>query len=219
MYTELTHTPLEGMRKSLETFVEFFRMVKDGFSVQKIGKRLGISPTTAFNWRKKVMIFFSQAQEKKVLGGLAEVDETYCLHSKKGDRNLSREPRKRGEAAEKEGLSKEQDCILTLRDRNGNTYMRLAGRGKPGFDDIDEPLSAHAEADSVLCTDGMNAYTKFARVYGVKRKRVKQEQNQAFHLQNINNLHSRLKKWFKNFKGLSSKHLDKYLGFFSAVKA
>lgn len=220
-YTELTNTPLEGLKKSLQTFVEFLQMTKDGFSCEAIGRRCGISPTTAYNWRDKVMDFFANIQENYVLGGIIEVDETYLLHSFKGQPDklddVDREPRERGESAEYPGLSFAQDCILTLQDRNGNTFMKKTGRGRPGFDDINLPLSTHAKSDSVICTDGMNAYDKFVGEYGIERKRVKKTDKTTYHLQNVNNLHNRFKDWLKNFNGVSTKHLNKYLGFFSAV--
>ena len=219
LYTELTNTPLEGMRKPLETFVQFFKMVKEGKSVQKIGEECDISPTTAFYWRKNVMAFFSDLQEKRVLEGIVEVDETYHFRSKKGRNVSSRNSRERGGSADKRGLSREQDCVLTLQDRSGNTFMKLAGRGKPGLNDIEQPLSHHAQSDAVLCTDGVQAYGAFSRKYGVNRKRVKKTDESSYHLQNVNNLHSRLGQWIENFKGLSTKHLNKYVGFFSAVLA
>lgn len=52
-----------------------------------------------------------------------EANETYLLESDKGQRNLGREPRKRGGSATKPGISDEQICVLVARDRAGQTWI------------------------------------------------------------------------------------------------
>jgi len=53
------------------------------------------------------------------LSGIVELDETYFLESRKGERNLDREPRKRGGKASQRGISDEQTAVLIVRDRSG----------------------------------------------------------------------------------------------------
>lgn len=49
--------------------------------------------------------------------GIVEMDETYFLYSQKGSRDIKdREPRERGGAAKKRGISNEQVCVLVARD-------------------------------------------------------------------------------------------------------
>lgn len=217
-YNELSNTPFDGLRKSFESIVRFFDLLKEGASLSKIEKECGINRRNAFEWRKKTMKFFQKINDRQTLSGIVEVDETYILHSQKGERNLSRDPRHHGGTSQYRGISRDQDCILTLQDRNGNTYTKHIGQGRPGYDDIKEPMADHIERNSIICTDGMQAYGKFARNHNVRRERVKETDDATYHIQNVNNLHQRFKGWLSNYNGISSKYLDNYASFFAVLK-
>ena len=82
----------------------------EGMSVCKTAKEVGISVPTAFFWRHKVLAAL-RTLDKPIPAGKVESDETYFWYSLKGTRRLreliGREPKKRGEAATKRGLSRE----------------------------------------------------------------------------------------------------------------
>ena len=70
---------------------------------------------------------------------------------------------------------------------------------------------------SVLCTDGAAVYAAFARRTGITHKVVYARpglrvQEAAFHIQNVNAYHSRLKSWMVRFHGVATKYLVNYLG-------
>jgi len=165
------------------------------------------------------MKFFSKLHESQQLSGIVEADETYLLHSKKGDKNLNREPRERGGESDYHGLSRDQDCILTLKDRSGSIFVKLVGQARPAFDDIEQPIAQRMSSDAVLCTDGMKAYGKFSREYGVERKNIKETDERSYHIQGINALHHEIKDWLREFRGIASKYIDTYLGYFAYQRA
>ena len=68
-----------------------------------------------------INILGTQDQDPPKLKGIVEVDETYVLESRKGERNLDRKARRRGGKASKRGLSDEQVPILFAVDRSGTT--------------------------------------------------------------------------------------------------
>jgi len=39
-----------------------------------------------------------------------------------------------------------------------------------------------------------------------------------WHVQNVNAYHSRLKDWMRRFKGVATRYLDSYLGWFRAIE-
>ena len=77
------------------------------------------------------MLFALQSLGHQKLSGIIESDETFFLESDKGRKNLiHRKPRKRGGAASKRGISKEQICVVVAHDRNGQILSEVAGRGR-----------------------------------------------------------------------------------------
>jgi len=79
-----------------------------------------------------------------------------------------------------------------------------------------EPIIA---ADSVLCSDGLDGYAAFAEYRGIEHRVIKAKPGQktvskTYHIQNINNLHSRYKEFIKPFRGPASKYLEGYLQWF-----
>jgi transposase-like protein len=173
----------------------------NGLSLRKTALKIGITHVTAFYWRHKVL----SALAKESIGifeGLVEVDETYFLESHKGRRVIAnRKPRRRGGSATKRGISNEQICVLVARDRNKTT------------------LTSHFKSDTVLISDAHNSYKSYTSkndveyviINGSKKEYVKKG---IYHLNHINNYHSRLKKWISRFNGVSTKYLQLYLVWF-----
>jgi hypothetical protein len=69
----------------------------------------------------------------------------------------------------------------------------------------------------VLCTDGAAAYAAFARKFSIIHQIVhpkpgKRVRDGAFHIQNVNAYHSRLKNRIARFHGVTTKYLANYLG-------
>lgn len=73
------------------------------------------------------------------------------------------------------------------------------------------------DRESVLCTDGAAVYAAFARTRGITHQVVHARSGQrvregAFHIQNVNAYHSRLKSWMARFHGVATRYLVNYLG-------
>ena len=99
--------------------------------------------TTAFRWRHRFMAQAGQLQGR--LEGLVEADGTYVLDSRKGQRQLALEARRRG-------LSKQQVPVLLATARGGATAgQALARVSQASLQAALEPLLA---SDAVLLSDG-----------------------------------------------------------------
>ena len=80
-----------------------------------------------------------------------------------------------------------------------------------------EALLPLIDRESVLCTDGAGVYAAFARAGGITNQIVQAKSGRrirdgAFHIQNVNAYHSRLKNWMARFHGVETKYLVNYLG-------
>ncbi|MNP17751.1 ISXO2-like transposase domain protein [compost metagenome] len=125
---------------------------------------------------------------------------TYFLFSEKGKRNITeRKSRKRGGKAKYRGISNDQICVLVARDRQKMTFSGVLGRGRIRTAKLDEAIGCHLTESNVLCTDSWRAFNSYANTK---------------HIQNVDNYHSRLKRWIDRFNGVATKYLQHYLAWF-----
>ena len=96
----------------------------------------------------------------------------------------------------------------------------VATMGRIGKDDIMRSIEKPLPSDSILCTDGHVSYKGFATDNKLTHITLRADLNQhvkqgVYHIQNVNSIHNRLKKWIDNtFWGVSTKYLQNYLGWF-----
>jgi len=216
-FNALTATPLARLRHK-DKWGRQAEVLRQGLSVHQAADTLVVAPSTAFRWRHR---FLQLAQEVKarVLQGVVEADETYFLRSSKGQPVRSRKPRHRGGSAAKRGLSDEQEPVLVVRDRSGATADFILERA-----DKRHTIAALAPvlaADAVLCTDCGGALSAAARHMGVEHHALNLSKGPrvqgAWHIQNANAYHGRLKNWMRRFKGVASSYLASYLGWFRVL--
>ena len=79
-------------------------------------------------------------------------------------------------------------------------------------------LQRHLVKDSVLITDGNRTYRN---LHDIKLKSLKfgKAENKVYHLNNINNFHSMLKKFMIRLNGVATKYLDYYVNYFQSMKS
>lgn len=218
-FCALTGTPLAGLHQRGK-WLGHVAALGAGLILHEVAKRLNIAVSTAHRWRHRFLAApkFLQSQS---LAGIAEADETYFLRSHKGQRKgLNRPPRKRGGRASKRGLSAEQVPVLVVRDRAGGTAdFILPLADKKHVSAVLWPLLAQ---DAVLCTDGSGSLAAAARDIGIEHHALNFTAGirviGPWHIQNVNAYHARLKDWMRRFRGVATRYLDSYLGWFRAVE-
>jgi transposase-like protein len=217
-FNALTGTPLARLRQKSKWIVQA-EVLRDGITITQAAKRLKVARSTAFRWRHRFMAVPKTIQAQS-LAGIAEADETFFLHSRKGQCGLDRKPRRRGGRAAKRGLSKEQVPVLVARDRSGATAnIILAADGKA---DLVAALKPLLPSDTILCTDGSSVLAAAAKEIGVTHRPVNVSAGRrviagVYHIQNVNAFDSRLKNWIRRFHGVATKYLDSYLGWFRTL--
>jgi transposase-like protein len=214
-FCALTGTPLAGLHMRGKWLGQA-EALDAGLTLHEVAEKLDIAVSTAFRWRHRFLALPKDAKAEKLVG-IAEADETFFLRSNKGQRRgLKRAPRRRGGKAGKRGASDEQVPVLVARDRAGSTAdFILEAVDKLHVWIALTPLLAQ---DSILCTDGSKALTAVAENIGVTHHPVNLSAgirvDGPWHVQNVNAYHSRLKQWMRRFKGVSTRHLESYLGWF-----
>jgi len=209
----LTGTPLAHLRK-MECWLNYASVLIDGLTVRAAAKRCGVSKNTAFLWRHRFLKAASDHRDMHETG-VVEVDETFFLESFKGQRHLPRLSRKRGGVSVTRGTGPDQIPVMVVRDRERHTADFILG--KLDAKHVREALLPLVDHESVLCSDGAAIYAAFARTSGITHKVIHDKpgqrvRNGAFHIQNVNAYHSRLKQWMARFHGVATKYLMNYLG-------
>ncbi len=218
-----THCDMSVWRKYIELLLQ-------RVSLRKCASECGISVQTAFIWRHKILNALQQDQDGRVLSGVIEADEMYFSISFKGNHTKStnfvmpRKSYKRG--TDSRGQISERACVMCAIERNGQTYGEVLGKGQPTIAMLSHAFKARLMDDSVFITDkalGMRKYmTRHPLVELIqldahtvrKSKSGPPEIRGAFHIQSINNLHTRFRRHMRVYNGVSTKYLNHYLTLF-----
>src|SRR4051812_49651289 len=218
-FNALTGTSLARLRKKA-CWLRYGEALAAGVSLAKAAAHCGVHLTTSFRWRHRFLR--APAATREALGGVVEADETFFRRSHKGSRRWrrgdappGRGPRRRGERAGKRGLSAGQVPALIARDRAGHTVDAVLP--DLGAEAIKVVLAPVVAGDAVLCSDGAKAYAAFAAGHGLHHEPVNlaagiRVRDGAFHIQNVNAYHGRLKGWMGRFNGVATRYLPNYLG-------
>jgi transposase-like protein len=218
-FTEYTGTWLTGLHKK-ELVNDYIELMHQSKSLDKIKTALSINKKTAFDWRHKVLSSLENVKKDK-FNGIVESDETFFLQSDKGRKQQERNGRKRGGSSSKRGVSNDQVAVIVTSDRKGTIDMKVATLGRISKADIENAIGGNRiEKDSILCTDGHVSYKGFAKDNQISlvvlNASLKQHvKSGVYHIQNVNSLHNRLKKWIDStFWGVSTKYLQNYLNWY-----
>ena len=222
-FNALTGTSLARWRKRA-CWLRYGEALAAGMSLTKAAAHCGVHLTTSFRWRHRFLR--APAAAREALGGVVEADETFFRRSHKGSRRWrrgdappGRGPHRRGERAGERagerGLSAEQVPALIARDRAGHTADAVLP--DLGAEAIEAVLAPVVAGDAVPCSDGAKAYAAFAAGHGLHHEPVNlaagiRVRDGAFHLQNVNAYHGRLKGWMGRFNGVATRHLPNHLG-------
>lgn len=208
-FTPLTGTGFERLRDKAR-LVENAACMAQCLSVRETAERLQVNPKTAYLLRKRFMPELAKHQPG-MLAGVLEGDETFFRKSYKGQRSgVPRESYSRGTPAKKRGINDEHVAVLTVISRGSPECLISILPGVPNTTSVNEALSDNIAPGSVLYTDGSKVYAKVESMQDVKVFSVLA----TVHVQNINALHSRMKCWMRNFKGVATKNLGLYLAVF-----
>jgi len=208
----LTKTPMARLRKA-QNWVAYAEALIESLTVRQAARRCRISKNTAFLWRHRFLQAAAGHRPARE-SGIVEADETFFLESFKGQRKLPRPARKRGGVGRTRGTGPEQVPVMVVRDREGRTAdFKLEKLDTAHASAVLAPLVAE---EAVLCTDGAAIYANFCLKNGIAHQvvyaRAGMRVRGAYHIQNVNAYHSRLKAWMGRFHGVATKYLENYLG-------
>ncbi|MFE1570952.1 IS1595 family transposase [Comamonas odontotermitis] len=220
-FNALTGTPLARLRLKSK-WLDYLQCMLQSQTIRQAARTTGVHRNTSFRWRHRFLQWLKDDRPAH-LSGITEVDETYLLESHKGERSLRRAARRRGGSASKRGLSKEHVCVLIARDRMGQTLDFVTGNGSVSKAQLREHLQPVLYEDALLVSDSNAAYRYFAADASITHEAVNLSAGVrtrgAFHVQNVNAYHSRLRQWLYRFHSVATRYLPNYLGWRRALDA
>ena len=155
--------------------------------------------------------------------GIVESDDLFFPISEKGNRTLKRKPKKRGEKASKAGISNEKVAVIATCDRSGNKDFEVVTTGRISKKDLNKVYQGKLDKATVLCSDSHRSYGAFAKSSTIIHKKFNASKGQKtvdkiYHVQNVNNMDMRLRKFMESFNGVATKYLQNYLNWFLVLE-
>lgn len=96
---------------------------------------------------------------------------------------------------------------IDLVNREGLSVSVVSNSGKPSSGDIDRALGGKIAPGSILCTDKMNSYKKFAEKNSLDLHQSKAAEGRSdiYNIQKVNSYHSCLDRFMTPYNGVSTK--------------
>lgn len=118
----------------------------------------------------------------------------------------------------KRGISNEQVCVLTCKDRNGHIFIKTVCLGRPESEDIARVLSDKIPYDAILITDSHSSYISFVESKKIHHEAIPSGKHAkgTFNLANVNAMHSQIESMYfiNTSRRPATKYLDLYLMLF-----
>ena len=223
-FNDLTGTVFSGTHLSYDQIEIFIDCFKDKISLRKTASRMEVDKKTVHLLRLKVMDSLGEIRENVKLQGEVESDETYLAINLKGTKHdkMPRASKPRtSNGTTTQGISKHKVCITSAVDENDTSFLEIAGTGPVTTKMIKGTLTPKMGKISKLITDCKSSYESEAKNNNWNLKQVKSGtyiDNEGNSLANINSLHSGLSTFLAKFRGVSTKHLQGYLDWYSFDK-
>ncbi len=208
-FNALAGTGVYRMRMP-DKWIQYTQLMWDGVSLRKSAALLNINLRTAFRWRHAFLKLPTSSTATEI-AGIIEADETFVRESFKGQKKLPRKSRKRGG-----GHSRNVPVAIAL-NRTGDISEKILPRNtKKEIQAFLKPLLTEG---SVLCTDGNASYKGLNIDLDIDHKRLVGLDNQRvidgiYHIQTLNNYMMSWKNWMWRFRGVATKYLANYLGWY-----
>lgn len=214
----VAHTKL-----TYDKIIIFFECMNDKLSIRKTASKMEVNQNTVFLFRHKVLDCISEFRKNIKLEGEIEADEVYESINLKGTKkNMPRFSKPRSsKGGSKRGISNHQVCIASAIDEFDNFFLEIVGNGPITSDEVNNVFTDKIDKASILITDCKSSYEKFCKDKNIRLEQVKSGtyvNSIGYNLATINSLHSEWSTFLSHFKGVSTKHLQHYLDWFSLQK-
>lgn len=205
-------------------WMEYAACMADMLTLREAAARCGVSLYTSWFMRMRVCEVMSRrlAAPRE---GTYHVDATYLVKSLKGNHlksswwSMPREAHRNGRDGRKGNPPKSKDrvCVVCGANELGDSFSVVACEGVAGSADVERIVADHVPAGSSVATDGHKSYGQLKGRFAEVRV-VDPDDPSTGHINLVNSLHSRLKRFIGRFCGVSTRRLQRYLDWFSYME-
>ena len=225
-FGDMTGTTVSGTHKDASVWQEYIRNLIQGCSLAECAESCKISVPTAFVWRHKILNALNESSFSDYFTGMVEMDEMYVRISYKGNHSKSKNfamPRasfKRGsDNRSTTNTNSSKACVLCVVERNKAYSGIIPCRGLVNMPLLQNLFENKLSDESLVLTDGFRAYNQYFSAAGIEHIALeKNGQKPAvkgpYHINTVNSLHSRFRKFLRGYNGVSTKYLKNYLALF-----
>lgn len=224
IFGELTGTTVFGSHKDVRTWKRYISLLLDGRSIAKCAEECNISNQTSFVWRHKILNALTSKSFAPSYNGLIEMDEMYVRISYKGNHKNSKSftmPRKafkRGSDNHIPG-NNSKASILCIVERDKVFSGLITCRGTLNLPLLTEILDERISVESIVLTDGLRAYNQYFQNKNTEHivlpaREKKPTVKGPYHINNVNALQRRFRRFLNDYNGVSTKYLNNYLALF-----
>ena len=116
----------------------------------------------------------------------------------------------------KRGLSKEKVCIATMTEDNGNAFAMVCNAGQLTSREALN-LESHMTGSCSMTTDGTSVYDQLASATGSFHQKTEERKDSKaeVNLNRINSFHSVIKSYYRHYRGVASKYINRYASLFA----
>ena len=220
--SETTHTIICHSKLSFEVWKNIIDNLLNGFSIRRIAEENNISNYTSFRLRHKILYALKQFVENIKLSGNIQSDEKYFSINLKGTKkeNMPRYSKKRTSKGNGiKGISHHKVCVVSSIDENDNLLLKVAGLGRCTTDMLKETLGQKLDNAKSINADSASAYQDFCEENYLTLNAIPSgfHSDGIFNISEINGVHSQLETWLCKFRGVSTRHLQEYLDWFTYI--
>lgn len=231
-FTSTSFSVVSKSQQPMEVWGKYIELLLEGASLAKCAKLCSISVRTAFIWRHKILNALQKDQNNRCLAGIVEVDEMFVSISYKGNHknskrfSMPREAYHRG--SDNKSATGSKACVMYAVERNGQTYGECLGKGQPTPVKIAYSFESRIMPESIVISDGAGSIKRFYdNIPDVDLVQLKSPETAkrnkepyfrvldgVYHIQTVNNLHTRFRKFMCKYNGVATKYLNHYVGLF-----
>ena len=220
--SETTNKIIHHSKLSFEIWSNVIDNLLNGFSLRRIAEENNISVLTSFRIRHKVLLGLETFIKNIELSGKIQSDEKYFSINLKGTKpsNMPRYSKKRTSTTSPyRGISHHKICVVSSIDENDNLLLQITGLGRCTTQMLENSLGNKLKDAKSINADSASAYQEFCSKHNLVLHAVPSgfHSNGQVNIAEINGVHSQLETWLSKFRGISTRHLQEYLNWFTYI--
>lgn len=223
-FGELSGTTVFGSHKDASVWKKYISLMLEGCSIAKCAKECQLSKRIAFVWRHKILNALTNKSFSPVYNGLIEMDEMYVRISYKGNHKnskyftLPRKAFKRGSDNHIPGNNAKASVLCIVEREKGFSGL-IPCRGMINLPLLTKIFDERISDESIVLTDGLYAYNQYFKNKNTEHIILpsnvgKPTVKGPYHINNVNALQRRFRRFLIDYNGVSTKYLNNYLALF-----